>query len=160
ITDNNVIDLDNRAIVDFARGDVLGLPAATWYGWVLVAIAWYVYERTPLGRYLLFIGGNRDAARLAGIRVAAIRIGALLATSLISAFAGLVLAGQLGAIDPSIGPQYLLQPFAAALLGATTVTIGRQNALGTLIALYLLAVGVTGLQLLGASSWANNVFNG
>jgi ribose transport system permease protein len=85
---------------------------------------------------------------------------ALIMSALLSSFAGLVLAGQLGAIDPSVGSQYLLQPFAAALLGATTITLGRYNAIGTLVALYLLVVGVTGLQLLGASSWANDVFNG
>jgi ribose transport system permease protein len=160
ITNSNVIDLPRSAVEGFARDTVAGFPAATWYGWVLVLIAWYVYEKTPYGRYLVFIGGNREAARLAGVRVSAVRGSALLTSAMLSAFAGVVLAGQLGAIDPSIGSQYLLQPFAAALLGATTVTIGRPNALGTLIALYLLVIGVTGLELLGASSWANDVFNG
>jgi ribose transport system permease protein len=161
ITNSNVIDLpQSSAVLGFARDTIAGFPAATWYAWILVVIAWYVYEKTPLGRYLIFIGGNRDAARLAGVRVSAVRGFALLTSALLSAFAGVVLAGQLGAIDPSIGSQYLLQPFAAALLGATTVTIGRANALGTLVALYLLVIGVTGLELLGASSWANDVFNG
>lgn len=161
ITNSNVIDLPQSSpVLGFARHTIAGFPAATWYAWILVAIAWYVYEKTPLGRYLIFIGGNREAARLTGVRVSAVRGFALLTSAMLSAFAGVVLAGQLGAIDPSIGSQYLLQPFAAALLGATTVTIGRPNALGTLIALYLLVIGVTGLELLGASSWANDVFNG
>jgi ribose transport system permease protein len=160
ITNSNVIVVSRSAVLGFARDSFAGFPAATWYAWVLVVVAWYVYEKTPLGRYLIFIGGNREAAKLAGVRVSGVRGLALLTSALLSAFAGIVLAGQLGAIDPSIGSQYLLQPFAAALLGATTVTIGRPNALGTLIALYLLVIGVTGLELLGASSWANDVFNG
>jgi ribose transport system permease protein len=160
ITNSNVIVVSRSAVLGFARDSIAGFPAATWYAWILVVIAWYVYEKTPLGRYLIFIGGNREAARLAGVRVGGVRGLALLTSAVLSAFAGVVLAGQLGAIDPSIGSQYLLQPFAAALLGATTVTIGRPNALGTLIALYLLVIGVTGLELLGASSWANDVFNG
>jgi ribose transport system permease protein len=147
-------------VVALARTDVLGLPLAVWYGWLLVLVAWYVYERTPVGRYLLFVGGGRDVARLAGLKVDRIRMGAFVASSTLAALAGIVLIGDLGAFDPSIGPSYLLQPFAAAFLGAATLYVGRFNAFGTLIGLYLLIVGITGLQLLGAETWVSDVFNG
>lgn len=143
-----------------ARYKILDFPLRTWYGWLLVVVLWYVYERTPIGRYLLFIGGGRDAARLAGLNVDAIRIGAFVASSIVAALTGIVLAGFLGGIDPNIGPSFLLQPFAAAFLGATALHIGRFNAVGTIIAIYLLVVGITGLTLLGAERWVNEVFNG
>lgn len=149
-----------RSLVAFSRQEVFGLPAATWYAWILVLLVWYVYERTPLGRYLLFTGGNPEAARLSGLPVARLRAGALIACSLIAAFAGIVLLGQMGAADPGSGPSYLLQPFAAIFLGATTIKAGQVNAWGTMIALYLLTIGITGMQLAGAQSWVNNVFNG
>jgi ribose transport system permease protein len=63
-------------------------------------------------------------------------------------------------MDPSVASQFLLQPFAGVFLGATTIAVGRVNALGTLVALYLLVVGITGLQLLGADPWVSDVFNG
>jgi ribose transport system permease protein len=148
------------SLLALARDQVLGFPTIVWIGWVLVAVAWYVYERTPLGRYLLFIGGSRESARLAGLRVDRIRIGAFVACSLISAFAGVLLAGSVGEVDPSISGQFLLQPFAGVFLGATTIAVGRINALGTLVALYLLVVGITGLQLYGAQLWVSDVFNG
>jgi ribose transport system permease protein len=75
-------------------------------------------------------------------------------------FAGIVLVGILGAVDPSIGPQFLLPPYAAAFLSTTTIQLGRFNVVGTLVGLYLLAVGITGLQLFGVASWISDVFNG
>lgn len=160
MTNSSIVTNIPEVITTVARFKLLGLPLTTWFGWLLVIALWYVYEKTPLGRYMLFIGGNRSASGLAGINVARIRFGAFLASGLIAALIGVLLVGNLGAIDPSIGSQYLLTPFAAVFLGATAITVGRFNSIGTLVALYLLAVGFTGLQLLGAPSWVNNVFNG
>lgn len=157
---NTVIGGVPDSIKVVARTQVLRITTLTLMGWFFIASLWYVYERTPLGRYMLFVGGNPDAARLAGLRVDKIRFLTLVASSSLAALAGFLLAGRLGAMDPSIGPQFLLQPFAAAFLGATMIKIGRFNAVGTLIALYLIAVGVTGLQLLGAEPWVANLFNG
>jgi ribose transport system permease protein len=139
---------------------VLGIPLVAYYGFALALVLWYVYEHTPLGRYLLFVGGGRDAARLTGIPVRRLRMGAFVAAAAICAVAGVLLAGQIGAEDPSIGATYLLPAYAAAFLGATTIKPGRFNALGTVIALYLLATGITGLQLLGAPFWVEPLFNG
>jgi ribose transport system permease protein len=160
VTNNDIIAGITGPIVDIAQWELFGLPGVTWYGWVLVLVAWYVYERTPLGRYLLFVGGGRDATRLAGVPVDRVRIGAFMASAVVSALAGMLLVGYLGSIDPSVTNQFLLQPFAAAFLGATTIAVGRFNALGTLAGMYLLVVGITGLQLLGAQSWVSDVFNG
>jgi len=146
--------------VNFSRSTVAGIPTVTIYAWVLVLVLWFVYQRTPLGRYTLFIGGNRNAARLAGLRVSAIRFGAYLVSGVLAAFVGVVFAGYFGAVDPSVGGQYMLQPFAAVYLGATALAVGRFNAVGTLVALYLLTIGITGLQLLGAQTWVTNIFYG
>jgi ribose transport system permease protein len=159
--------VNSRIVTDFpsslltlARHQTFGLPNLTWFGWGLVIIAWYVYERTPVGRQLLFIGGSPDSARLAGVKVDRLRMFCLLGSAIISSLAGVVFAGSLGQIDPSLSSQFLLQPFAGAFLGATVITVGRVNAVGTMIALYLLVVGITGLQLLGAQPWVSDVFNG
>jgi ribose transport system permease protein len=160
ITDSKVVVGVPDLFINLARSKILGLPLTTWYAWILVIVLWYVYQRTPLGRYLLFIGGNRDSARLAGINVQRIRMGAFAVSGVLGAAIGILLAGNLGAIDPSIGNQYLLSPFAAVFLGATTIAVGRFNSIGTMVALYLLVVGITGLQIMGAESWVNNVFNG
>jgi ribose transport system permease protein len=148
------------SVVTIATAKFLGIQAMTWYAWVLVGVMFYVYNCTPAGRYLLFVGGSPDASKLAGLPVTRIRTVALMSAGVLSGFAGFLLAGSFGAVDTSIAGQYLLQPYAAAFLGATTIAVGRFNALGTLVGLYLLVIGIAGLQLFGATEWATNVFNG
>lgn len=145
---------------ELANFRILTLPAIIVYGWVLALVLWYVYEHTPFGRYLLFTGGNREAARLTGVKVDRTRTMAFILASLISAVAGVLFAGSIGAVDPSVGHAYLLPPYAAAFLGSTTIQIGRFNAVGTVIGLYLLAIGVSGLQLMGSSGWVTDFFHG
>jgi ribose transport system permease protein len=160
ITGSSVLTHVPPKLVSFARVDIFGLPLTTWLGWLAVAAAYYVFEWTPLGRYLLFVGGNPHAARLAGVRVDRIRFGIFVSNAVLAGVIGLLLVGQFGVIDPTIANEYLLPPFAAAFLGATAITPGRFNAVGTMFAAYLLIVGITGLQLLGAQIWASNFFNG
>lgn len=160
IVDSKVIFNLDGVLLDVARQPIFGLPSRVWFGWAMVLVFWYVYERTPLGRYLLFVGGSRESARLAGLNVDRIRIGAFVASSVLAALTGVLLAGFLAGIDPSVGSGFLLQPFAGAFLGATALHVGRFNAFGTLIALYVLTAGITGLQLLGADRWVTDVFNG
>jgi ribose transport system permease protein len=148
------------SVIAIATHQILGIQAITWYAWILVAIMFYIYNWTPAGRYLLFVGGSPDASKLAGLAVTRIRTVALMSAGVLSGFAGFLLAGSFGAVDTSIAGQYLLQPYAAAFLGATTIAVGRFNALGTLVGLYLLLIGIAGLQLFGATAWATNVFNG
>ncbi len=159
-TNSNVITGLPSDVLTLARQNILGFPSIVWVGWVLVAAAWYVYEHTPFGRSLLFIGGSREAARLAGLNVDRLRISAFVVCSVISGATGVFFAGSVGQLDPSVASQFLLQPFAGVFLGATTIVVGRFNALGTLVALYLLVIGVTGLQLYGAQPWVSDVFNG
>jgi ribose transport system permease protein len=159
-TGGNVISLLPQSLISLSNNQWFGLNHDVFFGWALVLILWYVYEWTPFGRRLLFTGGNREASRLTGIRVKRIRASAFILAGLISALAGVILAGSVGAVDPGSAGAYLLQPFAAAFLGTTVIQFGRFNAIGTVIGLYLLAVGVSGLQLLGAQSWVSDVFNG
>ena len=142
------------------RTNLFGVQLVFYYGLALVLALWYVLSHTPLGRYLYFVGEGRNVARLSGIRVDAIRVGALIAGSTISAAAGVFQAGLIGGADPTIGPTLLLPAFAAAFLGATAIVPGRFNPWGTFIAVYFLATGIVGLQLIGLSGWIEQVFYG
>jgi ribose transport system permease protein len=138
----------------------LRIPLEFYYGLILVAIVWYVYEYTSLGRRLLFVGRGREVARLNGLRVDRIRWGSFVASGVISALAGILYAGTSGAADPISGSNYLLPAFAAAFLGTTTIMPGRFNPWGSFIAVYFLVTGVSGLALFGLQSWVQNVFYG
>jgi ribose transport system permease protein len=139
---------------------VHGVPVAVVYGLVAAAVVWYVFRFVPYGRYLLFVGGNPDASRLAGIPVARIRFSSLVICGMIAGIASVVLLTTYGAVNPSGASEFLIAPYTAAFLGIAAVQIGRFNVVGTIFALYLVTVGVTGLQLLGAQQWVTSVFDG
>lgn len=154
-----IVDLP-QSLLNMGRDHLLGLPLAVWYGWAAAAILWYVFELTPLGRYLLFVGGNAEAAELAGVPVRATRMTAFAGSALLSAIAGVVLAAKFGSVDPTIAGSFLLPPYAAAFLGTTVIQLGRFNVLGSIVGSYLLTIGITGLLLKGADPWVSDVFNG
>ena len=139
---------------------ILGIPIEFFYALAATATLWYVFEFTSLGRRMLIVGRGRSVARLSGLRVDRVRIGALVAASLIAGVAGVLYAGTSGSADPTSGPSFLLPAFAGAFLGATAIKPGRFNAWGTLIATYFLATGITGLQLMGAAAYVQQLFYG
>lgn len=160
ITGSTVIGNIPDSLTNPARKQALGLELPVFYALGLTILLWYFFEHTPLGRYVFFTGEGPEAARLAGVRVNRIRFGALVASALFAWLAGVLFLGQTGAADPTFGGPFLLPAFAAGFLGATTIKPGRFNAWGTVVAVFLLATGTTGLQLLGAADWVENVFNG
>lgn len=138
----------------------LGISYGFYYALIVGAIVWFVFEYTPTGRRLLFVGRGREVARLSGINVDRVRVGCLVMSALLSSFAGIIYAGLLGAADPFSGLNFLLPAFSAAYLGATSIIPGRFNAWGTLLAVYFLASGIVGLTMLGVSIWVTSLFNG
>ena len=136
------------------------MPYAFYYALGAAIVMWYVFDYTPLGRRLLFVGRGREVARLNGISVDRVRLGALVTSGVLSALAGILYAGVLGSADPYSGLNFLLPAFAAAFLGATTILPGRFNPWGVIVAVYFLATGITGLTMLGIPLWVTNVFNG
>lgn len=140
--------------------EILGLTLPVYLMLAIGLVVWYVLERTPLGRRVYATGGNIEAARLAGVRVAAVVVCSLIGCATIAIFAGVLVSANLGTGDPTIGPAYLLPAFSAAFLGSTQFRGGRFNVWGTIVAVYVLATGVKGLQLAGAPVWIPELFNG
>lgn len=139
---------------------LLGVSVEFYYGLALCILLWYVLEYTPVGRRLMFVGQSRNVARLSGIAVGRIRVGALVSSGLISAFAGVLYAGTLGSADPTSGITYLLPAFAAAFLGSTAIIPGRFNPWGAFAAVYFLITGITGLTIMGAQTYVQSLFYG
>ncbi|MEU9256728.1 ABC transporter permease [Streptomyces sp. NPDC048270] len=138
----------------------LGLPLPAFYVLAVAAVLWLVLERLPLGRYLYVIGSNRRAAAVIGIPTRTYSVYAFAGSGLVVGCAGVLLAAQQQTGNPSVGLDYLLPAFVGALLGSTTIRPGRANALGTVVAVAVLAVGLAGIGQLGAQFWATPLFNG
>jgi ribose transport system permease protein len=161
ITDSSTIGGISPSLIAWVgRGRLFGISYAFYYVLVIAVVIWLVFEYTPLGRRMLFVGRGREVARLSGIDVDRVRTGCLVASGALAALAGVVYAGLLGAADPFSGLNFLLPAFAAAYLGATAIMPGRFNPWGAVIAVYFLATGITGLTMLGIPLWVTNVFNG
>jgi ribose transport system permease protein len=138
----------------------LGIPYEFYYALIVCVLVWYVFQYTFIGRQLLFVGRGRDVSRLSGIRVARVRWGALVASGLLSSFAGVLYAGTTGAADPTSGLSFLLPAFAAAFFGSTSIVPGRFNAWGSFIAVYFLAFGISALTIQGIQTYVQNLFYG
>jgi ribose transport system permease protein len=161
ISDSQTIAGVSDSLINAVIGAKLfSIPLSFYYGLALCVAIWYVFEYTSVGRKLLYVGRSRDVARLSGIRVRTIRFGALVTTSGIAGLAGVVYVGTLGAANPTSGASFLLPAFAAAFLGATAIIPGSFNPWGTFVAVYFLVTGITGLQLLGAPGFVQQLFYG
>jgi ribose transport system permease protein len=138
----------------------LGIPIPAVYVLAIAIALWIAFEYLPIGRYLYAIGSNERAAELIGIPITRYVIGAFVASGVVTAIAGVVLAAKLQVGQSNIGPEYLLPAFVGALLGSTSVKPGRVNVWGTIIAVLILAVGISGIQQMGASFFIEPLFNG
>ncbi|MFI7702247.1 ABC transporter permease [Nonomuraea sp. NPDC049480] len=147
-------------LTDLYDSRFLTLPIPASYVLVLAVVLWIVLERLALGRYLYVIGSNPRAAELVGIPVRRYVILAFAGSGLVTGFAGILLAAQQQIGNPSVGLDYLLPAFVAALLGSTTIKPGRANAWGTIVAVTVLAIGLSGISQLGAYFWVTPLFNG
>jgi ribose transport system permease protein len=160
IGSSTTVSVSDPGFSELASRDVLGLPVSFYYGLGLCLLFAYVMAWTPLGRHIIFVGANRDVARLAGINVKAIRAGSYLAASLVAGLAGILLIATVGGVDPSGSAVYLLPALAAVFLGTAVVLPGQFNPLGTFFGIYFLQTGIIGLQLLGQTGWVQNAFYG
>ena len=126
---------------------------------VIALFFWWVLDHTPPGRYLYAVGDNAETARLSGIRVDKWIWLSLVTSATVSGVAG-IFYSSLSGPALTFGGDLLLPAFAAAFLGSTQFKPGRFNVWGTVLAVYVLAIGVKGLQLHTGAQWLNDMFNG
>jgi ribose transport system permease protein len=150
---------ESSAWSQLAQHSVGGFQVIVFYLLVVALLVWWFLDFTPAGRYLYSIGGNPEAARLAGVKVRNWTWISLLVSGGLSGLAGVLYAAQSG---PSLtfGPSLLLPAFAAAFLGATQIQPGRFNVWGTVLAIYVLATGVQGIEFVANEQWISSMFNG
>jgi ribose transport system permease protein len=149
----------STAWVNLTSYPIFGLQVVVFELLAVALVAWWLLEHTPVGRYLYVIGGNAESARLAGVRV---ERWSWLTLTLSGGIAGVggVLFTSLTGPSLTFGSTLLLPAFAAAFLGSTQIVPGRFNVRGTIIAIYVLATGVQGLQLVTNQQWLGDMFDG
>jgi ribose transport system permease protein len=140
---------------------LFNLPMYFYFMLILAVIMWFVFEHTPLGRYMFATGGGREAARLSGVNVDRLTWGSLVVSGMLAGFAGFVYAWKTNIFQSSAGPGFLFPAIAAVFFGASQLK-GRPNVWGALIAVFALAFGTKGLQLWfdAGTFWIEPLFYG
>jgi ribose transport system permease protein len=121
---------------------------------------WVLVERTSIGQEIQAVGGNAAAARLAGINVDRIKTLGFVISGMCAALTGILLASRLGSGTTSAADSYLLTAFAAVFLGSATLRDGEFHVLGTLVGALIIAIGFNGLNIFGAPTFSQYMFQG
>lgn len=141
-------------------GKPLILPALTLLALAVAALVWTLLERRPFGRRLSAMGDNIEAARLAGVKVRALRIAAFAATGLGAALAGLMYASRVASANPTQGSGLMLSAIAAVFLGQTMTATGKPRLLATLTGVLVLGLLDNGLTQLRVDAYLRDVLVG
>lgn len=145
---------------DIARGWTLGLPTLTWWMIGVSVVVWLLLDKFEFGRRLYAIGGNREAARLAGVRIVPNAVMAFALSAVLAALVGMLLTARIGSANPTGGGGYLLTAYAAVFLGMTAFRDGEANVPGTLVGAAIIAVISNGLTILGVSTFLQDIITG
>lgn len=137
----------------FTNGTLIGVPNPVVIVAVLALAAWVILNKTPLGEYFMAVGGNPEAARIAGVPVTLTKLAAYMISGLMAAVAAIVLIGRLGAAEPTLGTLWELDAIAAAAIGGASLMGGRGSILGTLIGCIILGTLRNGLTLMNVQAF-------
>ena len=128
---------------------------------LLIFIGFYILlQKTTFGRAIYATGSNAKCAKLAGINIHRTKIIAYAISGFMAALSGLILLSRLGSAQPTLGDGYELDAIAAVALGGTSMSGGRGKIYGTLIGVLIIAVLNNGLNILGVSSYYQDVIKG
>jgi ribose transport system permease protein len=143
-----------------ATGELLGIPVSVIIMVGVYVVAHFVLTRTKLGRYTYAIGGNEEAALLSGVNVKLYKAAVYGISGMLSGLAAVLLTARLNSAQPIAGMMYELDAIAATVIGGTSLLGGEGTVVGTLIGALIMAVLRNGLNLLGVSSFIQQVVIG
>ena len=156
-----ISNLGNSEFLRFiGRGEFLGIPVPVWILLVTFFFFFFLLKKTVLGRKIYAVGSNQKAAAIAGVNINKIKLFVYSVSGFMSALAGIILLSRLGSAQPVLGIGYELDAIAAVALGGTSLSGGRGKFYGTLIGVLIIAVLNNGLNILGVSSYYQDVAKG
>ncbi|HEX7021699.1 MAG TPA: ribose ABC transporter permease [Trueperaceae bacterium] len=142
------------------NGSFLGVPNPAWIMLAFLLLTHFILQHTALGRAVYAIGGNEEAARLSGIPIARVKLFTYAYAGLAAAVAAIVLDGRLNSAQPTAATGAELDAIAAVVVGGTSLFGGRGNAFGTLLGALIIGVLNNGMNLLGVSSFYQQIVKG
>jgi ribose transport system permease protein len=134
----SIFDLDS--VRWFGTGEIVGIPSAVFVFLAVAVAAWILLNRTSYGRHVVAVGGNREAARIAGVKVSRIVFSVYVISGFCVAIAAILVSGRLSSASPVIGTLYELDAIAAVVIGGTALAGGRATIVGTVLGVLTFAL--------------------
>lgn len=147
-------------VQELGAGSVAGIPLIIFVAVACCLLGWFVLTRTRLGRSIVAVGGNAEAARVSGVDVRRTKLLVYVISGLLAAVGGMALAGRLGSANALMGDLMELDTIAAVVIGGTALFGGEGRISGTVIGVFILGVLSNGLNILGVSDFWQRVVTG
>ncbi|MDR0527228.1 MAG: ribose ABC transporter permease [Spirochaetaceae bacterium] len=151
---------EHKFLAQVGSGYILKVPVPVWILAAVFGVFFFILHKTVLGRRIYAVGSNAAAARLAGVNIWRAKLFVYGAAGLMSALAGLILLSRLGSAQPTLGAGYEIDAIAATALGGTSMSGGRGKIAGTVTGVLIIAILSNGLNIIGVSSYYQNVIKG
>jgi ribose transport system permease protein len=144
----------------FGNGRIFGIPVSVYVFLAIAIIGWVVLNRTRYGRYVVAVGGNREAARIAGVPVRKIIFSVYVLSGLLAGVATVLLCARLGSASPVSGNLYELDAIGAVVIGGTSLAGGRATIVGTFLGVLTFALIFSLMTQLNLSTEVQQVTKG
>ncbi|MBY6277199.1 ABC transporter permease [Symbiobacterium thermophilum] len=141
-------------------GYVWRIPTPVIVMFLVFALVHIMLNHTPIGRFIYAVGSNEEAARFAGIPVRRVTLLTYVLTGVASALAGAILTARLNSAQPTAGSGFELDAIAAVVIGGTSLSGGQGSVIGTAVGALIIGILKNGLNLLGVSSFYQQVAQG
>jgi ribose transport system permease protein len=156
---NPVVNIPN-IMLEPGAGTIDGFPGSALIMFGVVAVMQVLLTRTLFGLHVRQVGGNRAAARVTGVNVQRVWVGAFVISGLLAALGGIIELGQVGNAVPEIGSTLLFPIISATIVGGTLLTGGEGSMVGTLLGAAVLAVINNALVILAVNIYLQDVVQG
>ena len=144
----------------FGSGRILGIPPSVFVFLAITILGWIVLNRTRYGRYVVAVGGNREAARIAGVPVRRTIFSVYVLSGLLAGVATVLLCARLGSASPVSGNLYELDAIGAVVIGGTSLAGGRATIVGTFLGVLTFALIFSLMTQLNLSTEVQQVTKG
>ena len=143
-----------------ANGFIFGIPNLVYFLLIILVIGIFVLRKTVFGKWVYAIGGNEASARLSGIDTRRIKTMVYMICGLLAGVCGVLMASRITSGSPIIGVGYELNAISAAVIGGVSMSGGTGDLLGTLIGALIMGVIQNGLDILGVSTFYQQIIQG
>lgn len=148
------------SFMNLGMGTTAGIPNPVWIMIIAIIVGWVFLNRMTAGRKIYAIGGNEEAAFLAGVPVKRYLVAVYVISGFLAALAGIILTSRLGSAEPTAGTGYELDAITAVVLGGTSLFGGEGTLIGTIIGALILGVIDNGLNLLNVNAFYQDAVKG